>query len=355
MKTRFIKYTLFLLLSACISGCDDYNRTAVEKAIYVNKESLVLFVGEQIKLTASPTDGTYQYQWTSEDPSVATVTAEGLIEAVGEGFTNIVISSGDIKTKVEVTSIIRIPLEDVQLSETSLELQPGSSKTIIVNYIPDNANDIAEYKWSSEDEEIAVVNEGGEIIAMAEGNTNIVYQIGDIVKKISVFVAYTRPFNGPHILSSAQPCTIQAADFDFGGEGYAFHDIDESNAIGNDNYRKGRGDSQSYAVEIEGEGTDIGYTNTGEWLQYTVDVEDEGDYLVDISLSAAGDNGKIHLEVDGIDVTGTITIPNNGSWNDWRWYPSPGIVMNLTSGRHKIKYYFEGSDHNLKALRFIKK
>lgn len=355
MKKTKLKYGLILLIYVYIAtGCTEYVRTEVEKEIYVNMIELSAYVGDQIQLEASPTDGTYQYKWSSEDPEIATVDGNGLVQILSEGNTNIIVSSGDIYRQVPVIASIRIPLEDVILSESSLELLPGGRKTILVTNVPENANDLPPYNWYSEDPDIVTVNEIGVLTVVGEGVTYVVYQIGDIVKKVTIDAAYTRPFKGPHIFSAATPLEIPAANFDFGGEGYAFHDLDASNRT-NNNYRRDNGDNAGGAADVEGDGVNLGYTNPGEWLLYTVDVEDPGEYDAEISLSANGVNGKFHLEVDGVNVTGTIVVPNNGSWSSWRWMPSPPMVINMTDGRHKLKFYFEGADFNLRALRFTKK
>ncbi|RNC63827.1 Ig-like domain-containing protein [Proteiniphilum sp. X52] len=355
MKTEFLKYGLSILLLGYISGCDHYEQKIIEKHIYVDRQSLSLFIGQTVQLTASPTDGTYQYQWSSEDPSVATVTSNGLVEVISEGFTNIVVSSGDLFTKVPLTAVVRVPLEDVSVSESFLELIPGGKKTILLTYIPDNANDIPEYLWSSENPNIASVKITGEITGVGEGITTVVYRIGDIVKEIVVDVAYTRPFKGPHILSAAAPYELPAANFDLGGEGYAFHDQDANNHIGNDNYRRNNGDKQSTPVEIEGNGSNIGYTNPGEWLLYTVEVSDGGEYKVDVLLASPNPAG-FHLEVDGVNVTGTISTPATGGWGNYQLISTPEdkLTLTLTKGRHKIKYYFEAG-HNLRGFRFTKR
>ncbi len=351
MKEKLRESGLWFLMLGCLWGCDDYNRTAVEESFYVNRSSLSMFVGEQVQLTASPTEATYR--WATEDPAVALIT-DGLVEAAGEGATNIVADNGVVQIKVAVTVVVRIPLTGVELSEETLEMSPGDKKNILVTLVPDNANDVPQATWTSENTQVAIVNEEGEITALTEGVTRIVYRIGDFEKTVGIDVATTRPFNGPHILSAAAPCVIPAADFDFGGEGNAFHDNDSGNSVGNDNYRKSGGDTQGSPVEIEGNGTNIGYTAAGEWLLYTVEVHDAGVYLADVNLSANGTGGKFHLEIDGADVTGSIAIPNNGSWNSWRWHPSPPLKITLTEGKHKIKYYFDGASHNLKDLRFTK-
>lgn len=356
MKTKFLKYSLCFLLISYGAGCDDYKQKVIEENIYVNRAELSLFVGETIQLTASPTDGTYQYSWSSEDPTVASVSSNGLVEVVGEGFTNIVVRGGELSTKVPLTAVIRIPLENVVVSEPLLELLPGNKKTVLISFIPENANDIPAYSWSSENPDVATVSEGGEITAIDEGVTNIVYRIGEIEKKIVVDIAYTRPFNGPHILSGATPYELPAANFDLGGEGSAFHDSDATDSSGqNGNYRVSNGDNNSTAVDIEGFGLNVGWTSPGEWLLYTVEILDEGDYLVEAQVAVPG-TGSFHIEVDGVNVTGTIGVPDTGGWGSFTWVSTPEdkLTLTLTEGRHKIKYYFEGG-HNFRSLKFTKK
>lgn len=353
MISRHLKYGIFVVFAIAVVGCDDYIRTEVTKAIFVNKQSVSAFVGDEIQLTASPTDGTYQYHWTSEDPEVAIVSSTGLVTIVGDGFTNVVVSSGDIKAKVEINAVTRIPLEDVLISEEFIEMLPGDKKSVILTRVPENANDIPEASWASENSDVATVSETGEIVAVGEGVTHIIYRVGEIEKKIVVDAAFTRPFKGPHIISANQPYVLPAANFDLGGQGHAFND-DANNPIGQDNYRRSNGDTGSLPVEIEGDGVNIGYINAGEWLLYTVEVSDAGEYLVDVSLSAAGD-GAFRLEVDNTNVTGSVHVPNNGSWADWRWHPSAPLVVNLTEGTHKIKFVTEIAGFNLNSLRFTKK
>ncbi len=355
MKQILFYSVAWSLLLACLWGCDVYERTGVEATIYVDQNPLDLFTGEVVRLTASPTANT-SYTWSSDDPAVASV-SDGLVEAIGEGVTFIIVSDGTAETKVQVTVETRISLTGIVLDEVSLELSPDDATTVNVFLIPEGANDLpGSSSWTSEDTGVAVVDESGTITAIAEGQTCIIYREGSFADTVVVYVSDTRPFNGPHTFSAASPCLIYAADFDFGGEGYAFHDSDSGNSIGNDDYRQGGGDTNSYPVEVEGDGADIGYTNAGEWLLYTVVVQDAGDYMAEVSLSAASDGGQFRLEADGIDVTGPINVPNNGSWSDWRWLEAAApVAISLSSGRHHLKFYFERAGYNLRALRFTKK
>ena len=100
------------------------------------------------------------------------------------------------------------------------------------------------------------------------------------------------PFGGS---ARAIPGTIEAEDFDNGGEGTAFHDNDASNNGGQ--YRTSEG------VDIEAcseGGYCVGWTNAGEWLEYSVNVSAAGNY--DIAVRCAVCVGcTVRLEFDGVD------------------------------------------------------
>lgn len=356
MISKFIKYSLSILFLLQITGCDDYAVKTIEENIYINQSEMSLFVGETIQLTASPTDGTYQFTWSSEDPSVATVTSNGLVEVVGEGFTNIIVKSNNLSSKAELNAIVRIPLQEVVISETSLELFVGNRKTVFVTLLPENANDVPSHSWRSENPLIATVSEAGEITAVGEGITYVIYKIGDIENRIEIDAATTRPFMGPHTLSAAAPYELMAAKFDLGGQGNAFHDNDANDASGqNGNFRVSNGDNSSTAVDIEGYGLNVGWTNPGEWLLYTIEVVDAGEYKVE-AQTASPNTSVFRLELNGENVTGTINTPNTGGWGSYQWVTTPEdkLTLNLSEGKHKIKYYFEGG-HNFRSLRFTKK
>lgn len=352
MNKHILRYSIVVLFALLLGGCNKYERTEVVPEIYVNKSAVSGFVGTEIQLTASPTDGTYSFGWVSENPAVATVTNSGLVKLISAGSTTVMLTAGALKQRVEVSSLTRIPVVDVTLSSSSIELSPQAMKSITAKFLPDNANDLPKVVWSTDNDKVAVVNDKGEITGIGEGTTSINYKAGDIVKKIKVMVSYTSPFNGPHILKSGAAVEVMAADFDFGGLGRAFND-DPGNPINNDSYRRGKGDANSFAVEIEGPGGNLGYINNGDWYQYTVDVREAGNYQLQLSISGPA-VGKYHIEVDNNNVTGSVDFVPNGSWASWVYQPSTPIVLNLEEGSRKIKFFVEQAGFNLRALRFKK-
>ena len=138
-------------------------------------------------------------------------------------------------------------------------------------------------------------------------------------------------FNWLAIKPASTPITIQAENFDNGVEGVAYHDLDATNLGGK--YRSTGVDIQT--TTDTGGGYNIGYVKAGEWLKYTVNIASGGLFKADFRVASAGSNGKFHLEVDGIDVTGQLTLPNTGGWQNWTTVTKTGI--NLSSGTHVLR------------------
>src|SRR5436190_1203080 len=68
----------------------------------------------------------------------------------------------------------------------------------------------------------------------------------------------------------------------------------------------------------ESGGFNVGGVFPGEWLAYTVEVEQAGAYDVSVRLSAPGTGSKLHIEFAGKDATGPVDVPDTGAWGNWR-------------------------------------
>jgi hypothetical protein len=124
------------------------------------------------------------------------------------------------------------------------------------------------------------------------------------------------------------PGAIQSEDFDEGGEGVAYHDSTPGNAGGR--YR-------STDVDVTA-GSDggyiVGWVPSGEWLNYSVDVAAAGIYAVGFRVAALGQGGTFHLEMNGTDVTGSLTVPNTG---DWQAFQIVSTTVALSAGRQMAR------------------
>jgi len=142
------------------------------------------------------------------------------------------------------------------------------------------------------------------------------------------------------------PGTFQAEDYDNGGEGIAYHDVVPGNAGGL--YRTGE------SVDIKtagGNGTNYAVNNfqVGEWVSYSINVAQTGTYRVEANVSSVYTNSQFHIEVDGVKRSGSLLVPNTGSWTTYQWVGSGGI--DLSAGIHMVRIYVEQEYFDMDALR----
>ena len=141
-------------------------------------------------------------------------------------------------------------------------------------------------------------------------------------------VRHVDPYSGTPI---ALPGTVQFENYDIGGADIAYYDTTASNSGGA--YRTNAVDIK--ATTDSGGGYHIGWTDAREWLNYTVKVGTSGTYAMDFRIASSGTGGTFHVEVNGVNKTGAITIPNTGSWSTWKTITKTGV--SLSAGTQIIK------------------
>jgi hypothetical protein len=132
------------------------------------------------------------------------------------------------------------------------------------------------------------------------------------------------PYGGTAV---ALPGTIQAENFNEGAAGVAYSDTTAGNAGGQ--YR-----STDVDIEASGDtagGYDIGWVSAKEWLNYTVNVGAAGSYDLDVRVASAGVGGTFHVEVNGVDKTGPLNVPNTGGWQTWTTIRRTGVSLSAGS------------------------
>lgn len=123
-----------------------------------------------------------------------------------------------------------------------------------------------------------------------------------INKEITVYEPL-KPYNGT---AAAIPGKIEAEEFDFGGEGNAYHDNDEENR------NKGNLDVRDEGVDMNDKA--IGYCQSGEWLKYTVDVKKAGTYTVAVAAATDNSTASFKLYMNDEAITGEMKAPNTGDY-----------------------------------------
>jgi GH35 family endo-1,4-beta-xylanase len=153
----------------------------------------------------------------------------------------------------------------------------------------------------------------------------------------------------------AIPGTLQAENFDSGADGIAFHDSDTKDD-GNVGYRK---DNEGVDIVTGNGGYAIGYTSSGEWLEYTVNVAEAGIYAFEATVSSGVTNSGISLALSTenglVELTKSLTIPSAGS-NNWDTYSTiyGRLAVPLEAGKQIIRLNITGSSCNVDKIVFKK-
>ena len=152
------------------------------------------------------------------------------------------------------------------------------------------------------------------------------------------------PFGG---MAHNIPGEIQFEDYDIGGEGVSYHDVDIENKGGA--YRSDAVDIEK-RVDTPNEVT-LNWVNAGEWLEYTVNVSRSNIYNIDVEVASVGDGKTMSLSMDGHPIASDISIPNTAGWGEWTTVRIPGIA--LDSGEHIIRWTMGNEDYvNLNKMVF---
>jgi len=145
----------------------------------------------------------------------------------------------------------------------------------------------------------------------------------------------------------AIPGTVQNENYDTGGEGVGYHDSDTTNSGGQ--YR-------TDGVDVEGTsdggtGFDVGFTNSGEWLKYTVNVASAGTYTVSFRVANGNTtSGTIHLmNASGTNLTGSVTVPATGGWQTWT---TVNATVTLPAGQQVLELFEDTGGYNFNYMTF---
>lgn len=241
--------------------------------------------------------------------------------------------------------------------ETPVAILGGEKATITVN-ASSKTSTIANVKVYANNLLIATLTEAPYTFEYApeeQGRYNIVAIVTDAEGKSST-ISYTlnvnpkrEPFakTGPFAI----PGTLQVEFYDKGGEGAAYHDNDSENQ-GDANYRS----SDGVDIVNGNGGKAIGYTNTGEWVEYTINVKEAGtyDYKATVSSGTTNSGFSINLKENGtITKLADVKVPQTGS-NDWGTYTTVSGTFSkpLEVGEQILRLTITGSSCNIDKIQF---
>ncbi|MDR2916649.1 MAG: Ig-like domain-containing protein [Tannerella sp.] len=171
------------------------------EGVELDKSSLSLIVGTSGILTATvkPLNATDKtIVWESNNTQIATVDNSGRVSGVSIGVAKITAKAGSFSAVCDV-SVTRegIPATKIELNKTSLSLTEGAEEQLKATVFPENTTDII--AWQSQNPQIAVVDNKGNIKAVGLGTTNVIAKAGD---KTETCVVTVTPVLEPEIVTA---------------------------------------------------------------------------------------------------------------------------------------------------------
>ena len=155
------------------------------------------------------------------------------------------------------------------------------------------------------------------------------------------------PFKGSPI---AIPGKVEVEDFDKPGQGK--NDDGTSNESygddfenhGDSDYRKDTGAD----LYKKATGVILGYNNTGDWFEYTVNVAEAGDYTAIASVATEG-SGTFTLSIDGKSI-GEFEV----SGTSWDEFNDVKKKVTLTAGKHVLRLDVTKEYFDIDYINFVK-
>lgn len=164
----------------------------------------------------------------------------------------------------------------------------------------------------------------------------------------------TRPFKQHAI---AENTTVQAVDFDLGRQRFAYYDTDSAryqytpgvNTDGN----KGRSyRNDGVDIRTGKDGAYITDIETAEWLQYTVTVDEAGDYAVSFLIATNADSCLLSLQQDNKIVVSKLKLPVSGGMQTFQQTSS--TTISLKKGATVFRVLAVKGGFNFSAIQFTK-
>jgi uncharacterized protein YjdB len=145
-------------------------------SVSLSYSSYGLYVGDSLTLTATvnPTNATNKaVTWSSSNIVVATVSENGVVNAVSAGYATITVTTSDGgKTAACLVTVYPISVTGVTLNKTSASLLVGGTETLVATVSPSNATN-KDVSWSSNNTAVATVSSTGVVTAVSAGNATI--------------------------------------------------------------------------------------------------------------------------------------------------------------------------------------
>lgn len=110
------------------------------------------------------------------------------------------------------------------------------------------------------------------------------------------------------------------------------------------------GEIQIEASADEGGGENVGFTDPGDFLEYTVNIPSDGTYTIQYRLAGQNDSDGFETSFNGVVLDAQI-MPSTGGWQTW--VTQTGEVT-LVTGEQTMRLDFIGGQVNINWIKLIK-
>ncbi|MCP2028285.1 hypothetical protein L1276_003455 [Flavobacterium sp. HSC-32F16] len=110
---------------------------------------------------------------------------------------------------------------------------------------------------------------------------------------------------------------------------------------------------QVEAATDTGGGSNVGYTETGDWLAYnSINFPTTGFYLIEYRVASGVTGGRLSSDLNGgTIILGNVDIPNTGGWQNWQTVTQ---TVNVNAGTYNFGIYIQNTGMNINWIRITK-
>ena len=180
------------------SAAATFNITWPVTSISLSNSNLSVFVGQTQQLTATVLPAIAANKlvnWSSSNPSVATVSANGLVSGISNGLATITATTVDMGFSASASITVTTPVQSVTLNSASVALYLNESFQALATIIPATASN-KNVSWASSNTSTVIVNSNGLITGVANGSAIISVVTEDGGKRASLSVTVSTKVTG---------------------------------------------------------------------------------------------------------------------------------------------------------------
>ncbi|WP_010179894.1 carbohydrate-binding protein [Aquimarina agarilytica] len=144
------------------------------------------------------------------------------------------------------------------------------------------------------------------------------------------------PYNG---VAQTVPGTIEMEFYDLGGQDVAYNDTD-----------KGNNGNSLRTDDVDIVGGNIAWIQKDEWLEYTIDIKQAGNYAIEAHIASIFTNSRFSLSIDGVKIGQDFNVSNTGNWETYEIVSQ--IAIPLGAGIKTFRFTSITGGFNIDKINF---